>query len=198
MKSRTMFQLAIKIVGFIVLLQGIRNCVESLMILMGNAHPQSTTPQYWAGWAVIKIVGGVYLMVGITPFVNLAFPPKPDATSNVTEPTPTADGSDAVGENGRFLDPKAIFGLIVKTVGLIVLLFGLQYIVDALLHAMQGPQSRESSYQMWGVFGAVESFVGLAMLRGMVPLVDFAFPGDTTKGQVKFEEDLPQDERGGG
>src|SRR5437867_5305780 len=106
MKSREMFRLAIKIFGFIVLLQGLRNCAEALMILMGYANPRLSTTQYWAAWAIIKIVAGVYLMVGVTPFVNLAFPMKPEATTDATETAPNTDEADAVGGNARSMDPR--------------------------------------------------------------------------------------------
>jgi hypothetical protein len=84
MKSREIFRLAIKTIGFIILLQGVRDCVEGLLILKGYAIVRLSTPQYWAAWAIIKIGFGVYLMVAGTPLLNLAFPLKKSAGNDET------------------------------------------------------------------------------------------------------------------
>jgi len=183
MKAREMFQLALKVVGFVILLQGLRDGVESIMIVTGYAKVRLTTPGYWAGWAIIKMVVGTYLLVGVTPFAVLAFPRKSGATNGATEPTPSPDKAEAIKDHGRLMNPIVMFDLIVRTVGLIVLLYGLQYVFDQLLYAMETVGSREASNRNWTVLGIGQIVVGLAMLRGLVPLVSFAFPGEAAKGQ---------------
>ncbi len=194
MKSREIFRMAIKIIGLIILLQGIRNVVEGFMILKGYATVRLSTPQYWAAWAVIKMAAGVYLMKGVTPFLNLAFPLKLEAEGDATEAAPNRGGADAVRRKGCLMDPKVMFDLIVRTAGLVVILYGLQYLVDDLLYAMKTAQSQKASSQGWEVVSVVQILVGVAMVRGLVPLVDFAFPGDRTDAQPRAEAPPPQDE----
>jgi hypothetical protein len=187
MKSREIFRIALKIIGFIVLLQGLRNSVEALLVLKGYASLRLSTPQYWAAWAVIKIVVGTYLMMGDTPFISLAFPAKAAATRGESETTTPA------GVAGASMEPKVLFGLAVKTLGLILVLYGLEYFLDALLYAIKTAESNGASGPNWVVFSIAELVLGLAMLRGMVPFVEFAFPGETTKGRPKAEETATED-----
>src|SRR6266481_4561557 len=167
MKSREIFRLAVKIIGFIILLQGFRNCVEGLLILKGYATVRLSTPQYWAAWAIIKIGFGVYLMVGGLPFVNLAFPLKAPVGHDGNEPTAVTGLADAKGANGDLLDPKVMFGLAVKIAGLIMVLYGLEYFFDALLYAMKTARSNETAAHTGAVFAVSEIVLGLAMLRGL-------------------------------
>jgi len=194
MKPRELFQLAIKTIGFIILLQGFRNCVEGLLILKGYAIVHLSTPQYWAAWAFLKIGFGVYLMVGGTPFLNLAFPLKTAARNAESEIT-TATGLAVSKESkGDIMDPKVMFGLAVKTIGLILVLYGLEYFFDSLLYAMKTVQSNEAAAHTGAVFAISEFVLGLAMLRGVVPLVDFAFPQAVAESSTRVEENRPQDE----
>src|SRR3974390_2008504 len=134
MKSREVFRLAVKTIGFIILLQGFRNFVEGLLILKGYAIVRLSTPQYWAAWAIIKTGFGVYLMVGGTPFLNLAFPLKTAAGNDENEAIGAADSACARGGKGDLLDHRVIFGIAVRTIGLLLVLYGLEYFFDALLY----------------------------------------------------------------
>jgi hypothetical protein len=58
---------------------------------------------------------------------------------------------------------QALFGLVVKTVGLIVVLYGLELFVAELLLAAKAP-ARQSRV----VFSVLEIVVGLVMVRGVV------------------------------
>ncbi len=82
MKSRELFLLAVKVIGFVVVLYGIQNVIDSLMISMGYANVNLSTPRYWAARGFIKIVAGVYLMVGSTPLVNQLYSQKPEAAED--------------------------------------------------------------------------------------------------------------------
>ena len=164
------------------------------MILKGYANVRLSTPQYWAVWALLKIVAGVYLMVGLTPFVRLAFPPKPKETEDVTEKIPNADSPTAAAANGRSMDTRMIFDLIVKSVGLIVLLYGVESLLDILLDPSKTPDSKAGSKERWLMSTIVQILVGLAMLRGITPLVDFAFPGAASKSESEVGETLTGDE----
>ncbi|MGZ4973335.1 MAG: hypothetical protein ACXWKG_15435 [Limisphaerales bacterium] len=188
MKSRETFWLAVKIIGFIILLQGFRNCVEGLLVAKGYYNSRLTTPQYWAAWAVIKIIFGVYLMVGGVPFLNLAFPLNAAAASDGNEPSSGGGLARVKEDNGDLFNPKVMFGVAVKIIGLILVLYSLEYFFDALLFAMKTAHSNETTAHTGTVFAISEIVLGLAMLRGAAPLVDFAFPRSTSKSPTAVDE----------
>jgi hypothetical protein len=194
MKSREIFRMAVKIIGFIILLQGLRNCVEGLLILKGYATVRLSTPQYWAAWAIIKIGFGVYLMVWGAPFLNLAVPVKKAVGHDGNEPTAVIGMGGVEGVNGDLLDPKVMFGLAVKIIGLILVLYGMEYFFDAILYAMNTAQSNETAAHTGAVFAVSETVLGLAMLRGLVPLVDFAFPRALSESPTAVHEGRAQDQ----
>lgn len=197
MKSRELFRLAVKIIGFIILLQGFRNCVEGLLILKGYAIVRLSTPQYWAAWAIIKIGFGVYLMVGRVPFLDLVFPLTPAAGDDANEPTTGTGLADAKGANGDLLNPKEVFGLAVKVIGLILVLYGLEYFFDALLYAMKTAQANDTTAHPGSVFAVAEIALGVAMLRGIPPLVDFAFPHSTSESPTEVDKTTPREQEPG-
>lgn len=166
---RNLFELAVKIAGLVVLLQGLRNIIESVLIvlLFEGLEGLSNSPKYWAAWAFFKIVAGVYLMVGARPVVKLAFLSAQD----------DADARMTFSDIGRIMEPRVVFGLIVKTVGLLVFLGGLEFFIDSLLTTMMSSKEPMATNQRWFLSSILEMLVGLALLRGLVPLVDFAFPG---------------------
>lgn len=191
MKSREIFRSAIKIIGFIILLQGFRNCIEALLVAKGYYNSHLTTPQYWAAWAVIKIVFGVYLMVAGVPFLNLAYPLNAAAASDGNEPRNVGKFDRVTEGNCDIFDPKVMFGVAVKVIGLILVLYGLEYFFDALLYAMKTSHSNESTTHTGTVFALSEAVLGLAMLRCAAPLVDFAFPHSTSKSPTPVETKVP-------
>jgi hypothetical protein len=87
-----------------------------------------------------------------------------------------------------------MFGVAVKTIGLILILYGLEYFFDALLYAMKAAQSNAAAPHTGVVFAALEIALGLGMLRGIVPLVDFAFPRARSERPTSVEEAKAQDE----
>lgn len=188
MKARDIFALAIKIIGFIVLLQGLKCLVESLMLLQGYAHVRLSTPGYWAVWGLIKIVVGVYLLMANTPFPDLAFLREPETPITTSAPTPGMDASNLGKGNGGLMEPKVIFSIIVKTFGLILVLYGLSFVVERLLDALKSSDARAASEQNWTVYGLAAAAAGLALMRGLVPLVDWAFPEPTPTGPPEPEE----------
>jgi hypothetical protein len=192
MNSRELFKLAIKIIGCLALLQGLENGIEAILVLQGLAAAQQSTPNYWAAWALIKIAAGLYLMMGAAPLVNMAVPLQADTTSAVSETSPNPSKSISIAAEEQPLDRRAIFDLIVRTIGLVVLLRGLQFLCDTILSAMRTSGSEASPHGVWTVYSVVEVAVGLAMLRGVVPLVEFAFPRQAANGQSKTELEAPQ------
>ncbi len=80
------------------------------------------------------------------------------------------------------MQPKVIFAVVVKTVGLIVVLYGLEYFVGSLMYSLKAPETTDAD-KGWLVRSIIEIAFGLALMRGIVPLVDFAFPGEITKTQ---------------
>jgi hypothetical protein len=71
------------------------------------------------------------------------------------------------------MKPSDIFGIVVRTVGLIMLLAGLWTIGYALLILLGGGPGGTAGLLITGV---PELLVGLWLLRGAKPLVQFAFP----------------------
>lgn len=164
------------------------------IILKGYAIVHLSTSQYWAAWAIIKIGFGAYLMVGGTPFLNMAFPLE-TASRNAENEMPAAPGLAASdGPKGGIIDPKVMFDVAVKTIGLILVLYGLEYFFDALLYAMKTAQPNDSASRPVALFALSELVLGLAMLRGVAPLVDFAFPQAAAESPARVEENRPKDE----
>jgi hypothetical protein len=181
MKVRDIFGLAIKLIGVVVLLQGCRNVVEALMIFKGYANVRLSTPQYWAAWGFIKLAVGVYLMVWSKPLVRLAFASSAKETSNDSVAFPSTENDKVQTGNEQLTDPRVVFGLIVKTIGLIVFLYGVEYCVNGLLDAMRTSEARQASNPHWAAFTIIQCVAGLAMMRWTAPLVEFAFPVDIKK-----------------
>lgn len=75
------------------------------------------------------------------------------------------------------MKPKTIFDLIVRTAGLVVLLYGLGHLLYGVLGAVKILESTQVNYN--GIFGVCELVLGLFMMRGMTPLVDLAFPSES-------------------
>ena len=189
MKSREIFRLAVKIIGFIILLQGVRNLVDALLILKGYATVHLSTPRYWAAWAFVKMVAGTYLVAGGKLVVNIAFKQKA-AETDTTRPAEEVEPGTA---DQYPTSPRIIFDLAVRTIGLILLLYGVQYIFDALLIFANTAQSRETSSHSWVVFGFGELALGIAMVRGVVPLADFAFPAEASEENPEAKESASPD-----
>jgi uncharacterized membrane protein len=70
------------------------------------------------------------------------------------------------------MKPSEIFGIVVRTVGLILTLIAFSQICFALLNTVGGGPGYASGY-FFGIPGLV---VGLWLLRGAKSLVSFAFP----------------------
>ncbi|MBN1506258.1 MAG: hypothetical protein JW955_05405 [Sedimentisphaerales bacterium] len=71
------------------------------------------------------------------------------------------------------MTPSDIFGIVVRTIGLIMTLVGLWTIGFALLILVGGGPGGAAGLLIAGI---PESLVGLWLLRGAKPLVQFAFP----------------------
>ena len=74
---------------------------------------------------------------------------------------------------------KDIFTLIVKTLGLIAFLYGLESILEGLECALGLADTKYITPKYWAVRGLVEVVFGLMVMRGVIPLVSLAFPEDT-------------------
>jgi len=71
------------------------------------------------------------------------------------------------------MKPSDVFGVVVRTVGLVVTLMGLWRIGYAILDLVGGGPGGAAGLLITGV---PELLVGLWLLRGAKPLVQFAFP----------------------
>ncbi len=175
--------------GLVVLLQGLRDMIESVMILKGYSNVHLSTPQYWIFWGCIKIVFGLYLLVGVTPFVSLAFPRARAGTKDGADTSAPSEDAGSVKGNVWLMEPKAAFGIIVKAIGLIVSLYGLSSCVDAALYAMTTPVSTSAPESRALVaFYIVEIAAGLVLMRAGAPLVKFAFSRETTETQSDVDK----------
>jgi hypothetical protein len=72
------------------------------------------------------------------------------------------------------MKPSDIFGIVVRTVGLVIALVGLWTVGWAILNLVGGGPGTVALL----VSGVPELLVGLWLIRGAEPLVRFAFPQD--------------------
>ena len=70
--------------------------------------------------------------------------------------------------------PREIFGIAVRIVGLIVTLYGAQALLEGILVATGLTQSSEYPASYWATRGAIETVVGLVLLRGAPGVVQIA------------------------
>ena len=83
---------------------------------------------------------------------------------------------------------RDIFRIIVATLGLLGVAYGALYFLDGLLYALGLLESSHVSPKFYAAHGAVEIVLGLMIMRGVPPLVDFAFPLKDDS-----EDDTPKD-----
>jgi hypothetical protein len=81
------------------------------------------------------------------------------------------------------MKPKDIFDIIVRTAGLVIVLYGLGHLLYALLGAMGMFQSTAGRYN--AVTGFVEVIGGLMVMRRVVPVADIAYPPETSQPQAE-------------
>jgi len=76
------------------------------------------------------------------------------------------------------MKPRDIFDIIARSVGLVVVVYGLTYLLSAVL--VMGVL--ESEYERYnGVFGFIVVIVGMLVVRGVIPVANFAFPPELPK-----------------
>jgi hypothetical protein len=87
------------------------------------------------------------------------------------------------------------FGVALRFVGLIALLYGVRDLIDHLLYRLGYFSFPETSPRYYVVMGLVQIFAGLYLLRGAPLLVRFAFPGarDDEDDEIDDEDDAADD-----
>jgi hypothetical protein len=77
------------------------------------------------------------------------------------------------------MNPKDLFQVVVRAAGLIVLLYGAEYLLEALLFQLGYREVRDALLvRYYSARGVLYIIVGLVLLRGASPLVAFAFPSE--------------------
>jgi len=83
---------------------------------------------------------------------------------------------------------REIFKIIVATLGLIGVLYGILYIIDGLLFTLGLFELQHSSPKYYVAKGVIEIFVGVLVMKGFPPFVDLAFPEDEENKTDKDNE----------
>jgi hypothetical protein len=78
MKPQDIFAVAVRIAGLVVFLYGLGRLLYGVLGAMGMF--ETTAVRYNAVFGVCEIVAGLFMMRGMTPLVDIAFPP--DASSS--------------------------------------------------------------------------------------------------------------------
>lgn len=92
------------------------------------------------------------------------------------------------------MTPRNLFRVIVATAGLLLVGYGVLYLVDGLLFALGLFELQHSSPRFYAARGAIEMVIGFAVMRGIPPLVDIAFPANDSQKELarEAESDLKQ------
>jgi hypothetical protein len=87
MAARDWFVLALRIVGVVLLLYGLRDLVDHLLYRLGYFNWTEVSPLYFVVTGVVQIAAGLYLVRGAPLLTRFAFP----ATDTDDEEDPMND-----------------------------------------------------------------------------------------------------------
>jgi len=77
------------------------------------------------------------------------------------------------------MNQKDLFQVVIRAAGLIVLLYGLEYMYEAVLNQFGYHEVRDARLaRLYAARGILQIIVGLILVRGASPLVAFAFPSE--------------------
>jgi hypothetical protein len=86
---------------------------------------------------------------------------------------------------------KDYFILTIQIIGLILVLYGLRYVIDFPLGVLGYFTLQKTDYSYYLIIGLCHLFMGMYFLRGAPYLVSFAFPGWIEKdNSPESEEEL--------
>ena len=85
------------------------------------------------------------------------------------------------------MKPRDCFGVVVRTVGLLLMLFSLFYFIGGVAAAISPSLGRGGTPVYYVAIGGVMILVGLYLLRGAPHLLRYSYGGD------KEDSDRPQD-----
>ena len=77
------------------------------------------------------------------------------------------------------MKPRDVFRVVIATTGWIAVCYGVISIVDGLLFAVGLSQLQHTLPRYYGARGLIQIVLGLLVMRGVPPLVDWAFPTET-------------------
>ena len=108
MKRKDMFDIVVKAIGLIALLQGAMSLLDGIMIISDLANVSHSTPKYWAIRGAAQAFVGLCLLRGSRRVVDFAFPdfpqtdqPEPADRANATEPPPGTSVGNSDAKEGR-------------------------------------------------------------------------------------------------
>ena len=73
MQPKATFQMAVRILGLIVMLYGLESLTEGLLIALGASQPHGATMGYWGGKGIIQLIIGAFMVRGSPDLVDFAF-----------------------------------------------------------------------------------------------------------------------------
>ena len=87
------------------------------------------------------------------------------------------------------MKPRELFKVIVATLGVIGILYGVIDVIDGVLGAMNFYEHRSTGSNYYFARGAIQMFIGALIIKGFPPFVDIAFPPDNEKPDVQTKKD---------
>ena len=87
------------------------------------------------------------------------------------------------------MKPKDVFGIIIRTMGLILIIYGLWYLLFGLLQLI-GCEQEQRAGELLGdfLFGGILIVIAKYFLRGAPRLLNFCYPGEAEKTEKKNDQ----------
>lgn len=107
MKAEDWFGVALRLVGLIALLHGLRDLVDHLLYRLGYFSFPETSPRYYVVMGLAQVFVGLYLLRGAPPLVRFAFPGARDEDSHeAADDLDDDDGAPPGTEDGDRARPE--------------------------------------------------------------------------------------------
>ncbi len=87
------------------------------------------------------------------------------------------------------MTPKEWFDVMVRTVGVVAMLFGMWDLVNAALFYTEYFRNPDMTERFYLLFGWANIFIGLSLIRFSHVLVNFAYSEENTEGDSNDESD---------
>lgn len=86
------------------------------------------------------------------------------------------------------MTPRDCFGVVVRTVGLLTLLFGFYDLLCSVYILLTPGRHHNAAFPVYSVYGLIFIVVSLFLLRGAPRLVQFCYPDGALREQSRGDE----------